>query len=118
MAGIEHKNIDQPDEREDYGEQGKAAKVTLGMVGMGLGSESTVWLSTLQPGWSWLRNIKPTVPFERCPLHHREYVISGRIRYAMDDGTAVEAGPGDHLLIEPGHLAEVVGNEACLLLDW
>jgi hypothetical protein len=118
MAGIEQKNMDQPDEREDYGEQGEAAKVTLGMVGLGLGSESTVWLSTLQPGWSWLRNIKPTVPFERCPFHHREYVISGRIRYAMDDGTAVEAGPGDHLLIEPGHLAEVVGNEACVLLDW
>jgi hypothetical protein len=58
------------------------------------------------------------VPFSSCPLHHREYVVSGRIRYAMDDGSAVEAGAGDHLLIEPGHLAEVVGDEACVLLDW
>jgi hypothetical protein len=118
MGGIERKSVSQPDEGADYGAQGRSAKVTLGMTGFGLGSESTVWLSTLKPGWSWLRNIKPTVPFERCPLHHREYVISGRIRYVMDDGTSVEAGPGDHLLIDPGHLAEVIGHETCVLLDW
>ena len=45
MAGIEHKSLGQPDTEVDYGEQGKAAKVTLGMAGFGLGSESTVWLS-------------------------------------------------------------------------
>jgi hypothetical protein len=118
MAGIEHKNVGQPDEEVSYGEQGKSAKVTLGFLGFGLGSESTVWISTLRPGWSWLRNIKPDVPFESCPLHHREYVISGRIRYVHDDGTAVEAGPREHLLIDPGHLAEVVGEEPCVVLDW
>jgi hypothetical protein len=118
MAGIEHKNLNEPDGADDYGAQGKSAKVTVGMPGFGLGSESTVWLSSLEPGWTWLRNIKPNVPFETCPLHHREYVISGRIRYAMDDGTAVEAGPGEHMLIDPGHLAEVVGEETCVLLDW
>jgi hypothetical protein len=118
MGGIERKNVDEPDERSDYGAQGTSVRVTLGMAGYGIGSESTVWLSELQPGWSWLRNIKPTVPFERCPLHHREYVISGRIRYVMDDGTTVDATVGDHLMIDPGHLAEVVGDEPCLLLDW
>jgi hypothetical protein len=118
MAGIERKGFDQPDQSADYGEHGKTARVTLGMTGFGLGSESTVWLSTLRPGWSWLRNIKPNVPFEKCPLHHREYVISGRIKYAMADGSVVEAGPGDHLLIDPGHLAEVIGDEDCVLLDW
>lgn len=118
MAGIERRSLGEPDETSDYGAQGSAAKVTVGFPGFGLGNESTIWLSTLEPGWSWLRNIKPTVPFERCPLHHREYVIAGRIRYAMDDGEVVEAGAGDHLLIDPGHLAEVVGDEACVLLDW
>jgi mannose-6-phosphate isomerase-like protein (cupin superfamily) len=118
VAGIERRSFSQPDEKADYGDQGSAAKVTVGMAGFGIGSESTLWLSTLRPGWSWLRNIKPGVPFESCPLHHREYVISGRIRYVMDDGSAVEAGAGDHLLIEPGHLAEVVGDETCVLLDW
>jgi hypothetical protein len=118
MAGIEQRNVREPDEEVEYGEEGRSAKVTLGFGGFGIGSESTVWLSTLQPGWSWMRNIKPNVPFESCPLHHREYVISGRIRYAMDDGSAVEAGTGDHLLIDPGHQAEVLGDEACVILDW
>jgi uncharacterized cupin superfamily protein len=45
-------------------------------------------------------------------------VIEGRIRYVMDNGTAVEAGPGHHLLIDPGHRAEVIGSEDCILLDW
>lgn len=118
MSGIESKNVSQPDEVVDYDEQGRSAKVTLGFAGFGVGSESTVWLSTLEPGWSWQRNIKPSVPFESCPLHHREYVIAGRIRYVTDDGAAVEAGPGEHLLIDPGHQAEVVGDETCVVLDW
>ncbi len=118
MAGIDRKRMSEPDDRIDYGEQGSAVKVTVGFEGYGLGDVSTVWLSTLEPGWSWERNIKPNVPFESCPLHHREYVIAGRIRYVMDDGTALEAAAGDHLLIDPGHAAEVIGDETCLLLDW
>ena len=118
MAGIEQKSLNDPDETVDWGEQGESVKVTLGFAGYGIGNESTVWLSTLKPGWSWTRNIKPNVPFESCPLHHREYVISGRIRYALDDGTAVEASAGDHLLIDPGHQAEVLGDEPCVVLDW
>lgn len=118
MAGIEQKSLNHPDETVDWGEQGESVKVTLGFAGYGLGNESTVWLSTLKPGWSWQRNIRPNVPFESCPLHHREYVISGRIRYALDDGTAVEAGAGDHMLIDPGHQAEVLGDEDCVVLDW
>ena len=52
------------DEEADYGELGRSARVTLGFSGFGIGNESTVWLSTLRPGWSWQRNIKPTVEFE------------------------------------------------------
>ena len=40
------------------------------------------------------------------------------VRYTVTDGTAVDAGPGEHLLIDPGHLAEVVGSETCVVLDW
>ena len=118
MTGIERKNLGQPDGVEDYGDQGKAEFVTLGEAGFGISNESTVWRSTLNPGWSWMRNIKPTVPFENCPYHHREYVVSGRIRYTTVDGEVVEAGPGDTLLIDPGHLAEVIGDEACVVIDW
>ena len=48
MAGIERKSLNEPDDSVDYGELGMAAKVTVGMAGFGLGSESTVWLSTLR----------------------------------------------------------------------
>lgn len=118
MAGAEVKSLDQPEEVVDYGEQGKSEKVTVGFPGYGLGSESTVWRSTLLPGWSWQRNIQPGVPFESCPLHHREYVVSGRIRYVMGDGSAVEGGSGDHLVVDTGHQAEVLGDEPCVLIDW
>ena len=118
MAGVDVKNFDNPDEITDFGDQGKSNRLTIGMEHFGVGNESTVWRSILEPGWSWMRNIKPDVPFESCPLHHREYVVSGHIRYAMSDGTEVIGGPGDLLLIEPGHLAEVVGDVPCVLIDW
>lgn len=118
MGGIERGSVGEPTETIDWGEHGMSAKVTLGFSGYGLGNESTIWLSTLKPGWSWGRNIRPEVGFDSCPLHHREYVIAGRIRYAMDDGTTIEASAGDHLLIDPGHQAEVLGNDDCVLLDW
>ena len=60
-----------------------------------------------------MRDIKPTVVgLENCPLHHREYVVSGRIRYeVVDTGEVVDAGAGSYLTIQPGHLASVVGDE-------
>ena len=36
----------------------------------------------------------------------------------MDDGSEGEAGPGDVVAIPPGHDAEVVGDEACVVLDF
>ena len=118
MAGIEQGNVGEPAEVIDWGAHGRSARVTLGFSGYGLGNESTVWLSTLKPGWSWQTDIRPQVEFESCPLHHREYVIAGRVRYVMDDGSVVDATAGGHLLIDPGHQAEVLGDEDCVLLDW
>jgi mannose-6-phosphate isomerase-like protein (cupin superfamily) len=36
----------------------------------------------------------------------------------MDDGSESEIGPGDVVAIPPGHDAEVVGDEACVMLDF
>jgi len=36
----------------------------------------------------------------------------------MDDGSESECGPGDAVAIPPGHDAEVVGDEACVFLDF
>ncbi|HEX2031850.1 MAG TPA: cupin [Actinomycetota bacterium] len=111
MGSIELKRFDQPDEVEELGDKGRAEIVTIDDV--------TVVRSILQPGWSWIEHIQPmTGGLESCPLHHREYVVAGRIRYDVVGGGSVEAGPGTYLDIEPGHLASVVGDEPCIVIDW
>jgi quercetin dioxygenase-like cupin family protein len=49
---------------------------------------------------------------------HREYVISGQIRYLTDEGDEVIAGAGDHLWIGPGHRAWVVGDSPFVSIDF
>jgi mannose-6-phosphate isomerase-like protein (cupin superfamily) len=36
----------------------------------------------------------------------------------MADGSSEEIGPGDAVAIPPGHDAEVLGDEACVMLDY
>ena len=40
------------------------------------------------------------------------------MRIFMDDGSEGEIGPGDVVAIPPGHDAEIVGDEACVMLDF
>jgi hypothetical protein len=83
-----------------------------------LGREK-IWRSELQPGWNWDEDLKPYAEgATSCPLTHREYVVSGRIRYLMSNGTEVEAAAGDTLFIPPGHRSWVLGDEICILIDW
>lgn len=111
MASIDARRFDEPDDVMEFGDKGRSEVMTVNDV--------LVVRSILEPGWSWLEHIKPgTEGLENCPLHHREYVIAGTIRYEMADGDSVEAGPGTYLDIQPGHLASVVGDETCILLDW
>ena len=51
-------------------------------------------------------------------MTHREYVVSGRIRYLTLDGDEVIGEPGNYLFIQPGHRAWVLGDETCVLIDW
>ena len=82
--------------------------------------EEEVWRSELEPGWSFDDDLKEQYAggATSCPLTHREYVESGRIRYQMNDGTVVEASAGDVLFVPPGHRAWVLGDETCVLIDW
>lgn len=107
---IYKKSLDNPDGSDDYGADGDSQGVQIG--------ESIVWRSRLKPGWSWDKNVKPHNGMDFCPMDHREYVVAGRIRYRLRDGSVVEASAGDHLVIEPGHNGEVIGDEVCVLIDW
>ena len=48
---------------------------------------------------------------DSCQLRHLGVVQSGTMRVTHEDGTVLELGPGDAYVIEPGHDAEVVGDE-------
>lgn len=111
MSGISRRNLRHPDEQVVFDEHGDAAGIAIG--------DDQVWRSRLLPGWSWDEDVKPLAGgLESCPMTHHEYVISGSIRYRMEDGTEVVAVSDDYLVIGPGHRAWVVGDEPCVLIDW
>ena len=73
---------------------------------------------TLEPGWRWSTNVKPTAGTASCEVPHFNYGISGRLHIRMDDGTESEIGPGDAQLLPSGHDAWVIGDEPYVGLDF
>jgi ethanolamine utilization protein EutQ (cupin superfamily) len=69
--------------------------------------------ATFEPGWRWSERAGAN----SCRERHLGYLISGRMRFRMDDGTELEASAGDVYLIPPCHDAWVVGDEPCVALD-
>lgn len=110
MAGLERKNFDSPDEVRPFEGNGQAAVVEVG--------GQTVGKATFEPGWKWSENVKPIAGTDSCQVSHLGYVVSGRMKVFMDDGGEDEVGPGDVMAIPPGHDAETVGDEACVVLDF
>jgi hypothetical protein len=110
MAEIEVKSFDSPDEVREFEGKGKADVVQIG--------GQTVGRGTFEPGWKWSENVKPIAGTDSCEVSHLGYVVSGRMRVRMDDGAEGEVGPGNVVAIPPGHDAEVVGDEPCVLVDF
>jgi hypothetical protein len=78
----------------------------------------TVARFSLQKGWKWSNDIKPIVKTEWCEAPHLQYMISGRYRVKLKDGTEFEIGPGDVASIPPGHDAWVVGDEPAVGIEF
>ena len=110
MAEMEVKNFDSPDETRPFEGKGQAEVLNIG--------GQTVGRATFEPGWKWSDNVKPIAGTDSCEVSHLGYVISGRMRVFMDDGEEGEVGPGDVMAIPPGHDAEIVGDESCVVLDF
>lgn len=110
MAGIESKSFDNPDETRPFADRGNAKVVTIG--------GGTVLKGTFEPGWRWSEHLKPIAGTESCQSPHFLYVISGRMAVRMDDGAEGEVGPNEVARIEPGHDAWVIGDEACVAVDF
>ena len=110
MADMEARDFDSPDEVREFEGNGRAQVVNIGGQVVGKG--------TFEPGWKWSMNVKPIAGTDSCQVSHLGYVISGRMKVYMDDGSEAEVGPGDVMAIPPGHDAEVVGDEACVMVDF
>jgi len=108
MKQMIYKNINAPDETRSF-PKGKLELVTLDGVTFGK--------ATFQPGWKWSESVKPIVNTKSCEAPHTQYLVSGRLKVKMDDGTEKEFGPGDVSIIPPGHDAWVVGNDPVVAID-
>ena len=102
MAGVEKRSFDSPDETRT------PDKTRLDVVRIGGTSAARL---TLEPGWRWSQCVKPVAGTERCQHRHVGVVQSGTMRVTHDDGTVVELSPGEVYVIEPGHDAEIVGED-------
>ena len=110
MSSMETKSLDHPDETRPFVGKGRADIVKVAGV--------TVGRAVFEPGWRWSEHVKPLAQTESCQSSHVGYVLSGRMRVRMDDGREAEVGPGEAMAIAPGHDAWVVGDEACVALDF
>ena len=110
MAGLESKSFDAPDETRPFADKGGAEVVALG--------DGTVMRARFEPGWRWTEHLAPIAGTDTCQSPHLLYVLSGRMHVRMDDGAEGEVGPNEVARIEPGHDAWVVGDEACVVVDF
>ncbi|QSQ27518.1 cupin domain-containing protein [Pyxidicoccus parkwayensis] len=111
MSELIVKHAKAPDERRPFVAHGHLDVFDFGggsMAGFGI----------FEPGWKWSRDVKPIAGTESCQSSHLGYVISGRLAVVMDDGTKAEVGPGDMVVIPPGHDAWVIGDEPCTMVDF
>ena len=110
MAGIEVKSFDSPDETRPFAGHGSMAVIQIGGTTAGKG--------TFEPGWRWSQDIKPIAGTDSCQVSHLGYCVSGRMKVYMDDGSEQEVKPGQAFAIPPGHDAEIVGEESCVMFDF
>lgn len=109
--GLVVRSLDNPDETRPF-EDGKGRldliETPTGLLGR----------SVFEPGWRWSTHVKPIAGTDSCQAMHVGYCVSGRMHIRMDDGSETDIGPGDFLLCPPGHDAWILGDEACVMLDW
>jgi mannose-6-phosphate isomerase-like protein (cupin superfamily) len=109
MGGTSKKSFDAPDETRS------PDKTRIEVVDLGPAKAARI---SFQPGWKWSECIKPVVGTDSCQAHHIGHVVSGRLHVTHNDGSELEVGPGDAYVIEPGHDAWVLGDDACVLFEF
>jgi hypothetical protein len=103
------KNLNNPDDTDVHGKIKKEA-VTLDTV--------NVTRVTFDIGARWADDLKDYAGTQSCQLPHVALVQSGRLKVVMDDGSEEEFGPGDIMMLPPGHDAWTVGEEPCVFVEF
>ena len=111
MAAMIRKSLNSPDETRSF-EKG-SGKLELVNTDTGV-----VGRATFEPGWKWSTHVQPIAGTDSCQAAHVGYFVSGRMKVVMDDGEEMEFVPGDFAVIPAGHDAWIVGDEACVVIDW
>jgi hypothetical protein len=74
--------------------------------------------AVFEPGWRWSEHVKPIAGTDSCQVLHMGFLVSGRMRVEMDDGSGEDFVAGDVMIAQPGHDAWTVGDEPCVIIDW
>jgi len=106
---MDTRSIDTPDETRKFQAHGHMDVVTLGDFTLGRGS--------FEPGWQWSKDVKPIAGTDLCMTRHTGSCVSRSMTVRAEDGTEATLSAGDVFLLEPGHDAWTVGEEACVLYD-
>jgi quercetin dioxygenase-like cupin family protein len=111
MAGMIRQSLNAPEETRPF----EDAKGKVELVNLAAGA---VGRATFEPGWQWSKHVKPIAGTDSCQAAHLGYYVSGTMHVVMDDGEEAEFVAGDYAVIPPGHDAWIVGDEACVVIDW
>jgi class 3 adenylate cyclase len=71
-----------------------------------------------EAGWRWSTTFGPMMGTTSCPIRHLGFTISGALHVVMDDGQAIDLGPGSVFEIPPGHDKWVVGDQPWVTVEW
>jgi uncharacterized cupin superfamily protein len=106
---VVRKNLKTPDETRKFDK----GKIDIANVG-----DAVIGRFELQPGWRWSAAVKPLVQTEWCEQNHVAYIVSGRLKVKLRDGTEDEQAAGDAVFTPAGHDAWVVGDEPVVMIDF
>jgi hypothetical protein len=70
------------------------------------------------PGFRWSTHLKPVVGTAFCMHAHVGFLARGHVRGQYADGCAFEFVAPQVVIVEPGHDAWVVGDEAAVLIQF
>ena len=110
MISLEAKNFDDPEEVNNGFANALIESVSV--------RGQRVNKLTLQPGWKWSVDVKPTVGTATCQASHLGLILSGKICCVHDDGSEVTYSAGDAYALAPGHVAWVVGDEVAVSYEF